>query len=780
MSYPGRPALVPGLPMGMPYMPLPGAPPMVPAMMPVPHMMNTNMVGSGNFPPSRRNKNVMQQPPSLHKANQMLDIPKGPPVTLFVGNITERAPDPMIRHILQACGHVNSWKKVSGFGFCEYANPDAGLRAIRLLHEKEIGEKKLVVTVDAKAKTILDEYKQTRKAALKKKLEEKRLKEKNGGAVDSPGDKSPTLDENDDYDDDFTREEDKHASDRIGQILRDYRKDMERHKANEPVEERPKTGAEITQQRNQHTKIRLQQLTQAPSDLNQDPEIIAKLNLDTDIEKKDIITREIGKFREIMKKQEEERDVERRRREEREREEKEREKRAESPVSNGRNRSPLSPVSPGSLSSHHRSHRTRSRSRDREYRDRSERSERSDRSARDSKTKEREERLRLWEQRERHKAKELQKEKEKKKSKEEEKQKEAKRLKEFLEDYDDERDDVKYYKGREMQRRLDERIKEMESDAKDRQKEKEELEELRAKIFSSQNKNPDEEFRKVLKARENLYKPRILVEVNTSEIQAKLQAREAELEEQRLREEKAREEALRLEKAEAELAANADSSAVDGAGVSGPPINQHDSDDDRGHSPGGPSTPMSPDNDSQDVRSSPPPSSTADKKKKKLDVKEVFNNDEDEEDSRNSAKKRKLVPLDYGDEKKKKEEKPKDKEDTLKSLEEKKKYIKSFIEKIPTDKKVLFNYQIDWAAVDNQLMERKIRPWINKKIIEYIGEPEPTLVDFICSKVLAGSAPQGVLDDVQMVLDEEAEIFVVKMWRLLIYETEAKKLGLGK
>ena len=48
-------------------------------------------------------------------------------------------------------------------------------------------------------------------------------------------------------------------------------------------------------------------------------------------------------------------------------------------------------------------------------------------------------------------------------------------------------------------------------------------------------------------------------------------------------------------------------------------------------------------------------------------------------------------------------------------------------------------------------MEKKIRPWINKKIIEYIGEPEPTLVDFICSKVLAGSTPQGILDDVQMV-----------------------------
>lgn len=48
-------------------------------------------------------------------------------------------------------------------------------------------------------------------------------------------------------------------------------------------------------------------------------------------------------------------------------------------------------------------------------------------------------------------------------------------------------------------------------------------------------------------------------------------------------------------------------------------------------------------------------------------------------------------------------------------------------------------------------MEKKIRPWINKKIIEYIGEPEPTLVDFICSKVLAGSQPQVILEDVQMV-----------------------------
>lgn len=109
----------------------------------------------------------------------------GPSVTVFVGNITDRAPDNMIRQILQHCGPVLSWKRVQGasgvlqgtclvlffefppfcisffsaFGFCEYSTPEAALRAIRLLHDLDIGEKKLVVKVDAKTKTVLDNYK---------------------------------------------------------------------------------------------------------------------------------------------------------------------------------------------------------------------------------------------------------------------------------------------------------------------------------------------------------------------------------------------------------------------------------------------------------------------------------------------------------------------------------------------------------------------------------------------------------------------------------------------
>ena len=34
----------------------------------------------------------------------------------------------------------------SAFGFCDYGDPEASLRAIRLLHSKELGDKALVVS----------------------------------------------------------------------------------------------------------------------------------------------------------------------------------------------------------------------------------------------------------------------------------------------------------------------------------------------------------------------------------------------------------------------------------------------------------------------------------------------------------------------------------------------------------------------------------------------------------------------------------------------------------
>lgn len=80
-------------------------------------------------------------------------------------------------------------------------------------------------------------------------------------------------------------------------------------------------------------------------------------------------------------------------------------------------------------------------------------------------------------------------------------------------------------------------------------------------------------------------------------------------------------------------------------------------------------------------------------KRKKLPVDSVFNKFEDE-DSDDVPRKRKLVPLDYGED-------DKNAAKGTVNTEEKRKHIKSLIEKIPTAKPELFAYPLDWSIVDS-------------------------------------------------------------------------------
>lgn len=54
-----------------------------------------------------------------------------------------------------------------------------------------------------------------------------------------------------------------------------------------------------------------------------------------------------------------------------------------------------------------------------------------------------------------------------------------------------------YFRGRELQKRVAERLKEAEVDGRDRSKEKEEIEELRNRIFAGEHEDPNAEFERV-------------------------------------------------------------------------------------------------------------------------------------------------------------------------------------------------------------------------------------------------------------------------------------------
>ena len=61
--------------------------------------------------------------------------------------------------------------------------------------------------------------------------------------------------------------------------------------------------------------------------------------------------------------------------------------------------------------------------------------------------------------------------------------------------------------------------------------------------------------------------------------------------------------------------------------------------------------------------------------------------------------------------------------------------MQKLVNSIPTKRDDIFSWDLKWNMVDHTLMEKRIAPWINKKIVEYIGETDPDITDFLCNKV---------------------------------------------
>ncbi|XP_020218265.1 RNA-binding protein 25 isoform X1 [Cajanus cajan] len=104
---------------------------------------------------------------------------------------------------------------------------------------------------------------------------------------------------------------------------------------------------------------------------------------------------------------------------------------------------------------------------------------------------------------------------------------------------------------------------------------------------------------------------------------------------------------------------------------------------------------------------------------------------------------------------------------------------KQLIDMIPKTKEELFSYEIDWAVYDKHQLHERMRPWISKKIKEFLGEEESTLIDYIVSSTQEHVKASQMLERLQIILDEEAEMFVLKMWRMLIFEIKKVETGLA-
>jgi len=393
------------------------------------------------------------------------------------------------------------------------------------------------------------------------------------------------------------------------------------------------------------------------------------------------------------------------------------------------------------------------------------------------------ERLRKWEAREATQATDYERVRQKEEKRVEMIEREGKKLREFLEDYDDDRDDEKYYRGAKLDQRMRARKVEADRDNDDRVREKEEIEALRHQImkeghFHGTDVHAELQRRMGFSGKENQAPGQNGADPEQPELPP---AAPAEPEIVTINEpEPVKPEPAEAPPPEQQPVIYNEPDSDDGGGGFDAGGGGDYNDDDASPSPRQPSPAQVPPPIPDYVPAPVPvpeavPAVQSQSGRKRMDVRDVFNQDDD--DDAPGGKRRKGMPPLGSTETPTKQPPPAASAASAAKMtsEEKRRHIKSLIDKIPTDKNDLFAYAVDWDMVDQGLIEKRIRPWVNKKIAEYIGEPEPTLTDFICSKVLAGSTPKAVLEDVQMVLDEEAEVFVVKMWRLLIYEIESKK-----
>ncbi|KAG0349897.1 hypothetical protein BG005_010573 [Podila minutissima] len=144
---------------------------------------------------------------------------------------------------------------------------------------------------------------------------------------------------------------------------------------------------------------------------------------------------------------------------------------------------------------------------------------------------------------------------------------------------------------------------------------------------------------------------------------------------------------------------------------------------------------------------------------------------EGHEDDREVKKRRVLVPLEYSDD---------EGDSSTLSAEEKKKreqQIKDLIQSIPADAQGLWNWPIQWQylAADNEsILKEKIHPFVSKKVVELLGVQEDELTGFVVEHIRKKQPPQELVDELRNALDNDADVLVMKTWRMLIFETESK------
>ena len=92
---------------------------------------------------------------------------------------------------------------------------------------------------------------------------------------------------------------------------------------------------------------------------------------------------------------------------------------------------------------------------------------------------------------------------------------------------------------------------------------------------------------------------------------------------------------------------------------------------------------------------------------------------------------------------------------------------------LPKEKEQVFAFELQYEVLEeHNIVERTVRPWVAKKIKEYLGVEEEAMIRLVINHVSNRLSAQTLFEKVAPILDDIAESFVLKLWQVIVFENE--------
>ncbi|KAF1738819.1 RNA-binding protein 25 [Beauveria bassiana] len=104
--------------------------------------------------------------------------------------------------------------------------------------------------------------------------------------------------------------------------------------------------------------------------------------------------------------------------------------------------------------------------------------------------------------------------------------------------------------------------------------------------------------------------------------------------------------------------------------------------------------------------------------------------------------------------------------------------VRALAQEIPSDREGLWRWEVQWDHMDEGVVADRLRPFVEKKIVEYLGVQEEMLVEAVEEHLRKHGTAAALVEELEGALDDEAEDLVKKLWRMVIFFTESEKRGL--